>query len=194
MVANSGETENRQSRAKQEGFGPPGVCNDQVPPSKEKVWSELRRNTERSAEMTSPAWQSYYTMQVTTCAGYNNCTDGEFDKPSAFISDQSVWQFYNRTLTQTVRYVDAHSLGDMPFSKLRYMDTTWTWDRQCPSGRLYILNARGTHFYTDPGWFFRWSESRTWPDQLIEVRLLSLRLTLCTKMRMFQQVLDGWTA
>lgn len=52
MRVNSGNIQNGQSRAKQAEM--PGVCNEQVPSSKEKMCSELRRNTERLAEMSSP--------------------------------------------------------------------------------------------------------------------------------------------
>jgi hypothetical protein len=43
-----------QYRAKQERDGALGVCNEQVPPSKEKVCSVLTGNRERAAEMTAP--------------------------------------------------------------------------------------------------------------------------------------------
>lgn len=55
-------------------------------------------------------------------------------------------------------------------------------------------NTKYVHFYIDPLMFFRWSESRTWPNQLVDIRILSLRLALVWKSRMFHTVLDGWTA
>lgn len=55
MVANSEDTQNGQPRAKQQAIGMPvGMCNEQVPPSKEKICSELGRNVESAAEMTAP--------------------------------------------------------------------------------------------------------------------------------------------
>jgi len=60
------------------------------------------------------------------------------------------------------------------------------------SWRVTILKY--VHFYVDPLMFFRWSESRTWPNQLVDIRILSLRLALVYKSRMFNTVLDGWTA
>lgn len=56
-AANSGDTENRQSRAKQEPQAP-GVCNDQVLPSTEKIWSDLHRNMQSAAEMTAPGFRA----------------------------------------------------------------------------------------------------------------------------------------
>ena len=55
-------------------------------------------------------------------------------------------------------------------------------------------NTKYIHFYVDPLMLFRWSESRTWPNQLVDIRILSLRLALVYKARMFATVLDGWTA
>ncbi len=67
-------------------------------------------------------------------------------------------------------------------------------DRSCPAGRMYVLNTKYVHFYVDPLMFFRWSESRTWPNQLVDIRILSLRLAMVYKARMFAWVGDGWTA
>lgn len=50
MVANSVDTQNGQYRAKQDES--PGVCNEHVPPSKEKMCSDLGRNVESAAETT----------------------------------------------------------------------------------------------------------------------------------------------
>jgi len=59
---------------------------------------------------------------------------------------------------------------------------------------MYFVNKDKIHFYTDPGMFFSWTESRTWPNQLVDIRLLKLRLTLITKARMFLGVIDGFSA
>lgn len=53
MVANSVNSQNGQYRAKQEPSAP-GVCNEQVPPSTEKMCSDLHGNMQSEAEMTSP--------------------------------------------------------------------------------------------------------------------------------------------
>jgi hypothetical protein len=55
-------------------------------------------------------------------------------------------------------------------------------------------NTNAVHFYVDPMMFFRWTESRTWPNQVVDVRLLLLRYTLVYKSRMFLGVIDGFSA
>jgi hypothetical protein len=64
----------------------------------------------------------------------------------------------------------------------------------CPAGRMYFVNTNYVHFYVDPQMMFRWTESRTWPNQVVDIRLLLLRLTLVYKDRMFLGVIDGFSA
>ena len=126
---------------------------------------------------------------------FNNCTDGMADRPTFLISDQTVWQFYNNTLLATVRYVDPRGkTGDFSFPSIEYNGVPWYWDRQCVGGRLYMINSNYVHFYVDSQMRFKWSEARSWPNQLTEIRLVALRLALVWKARMFHSVLDGWTA
>ena len=127
---------------------------------------------------------------------YNTCTDGMTDAPTARLSAQNVYEFYNRSLLSTVQYTDPnHSkTGDLSFNGLRYKGLTWYWDRQCPAGRAYTLSNSAAHFYIDPQMMFTWTEPRSWPNQLTKTRLLALRCALVYKRRMFLGVEDGWTA
>ncbi len=122
-----------------------------------------------------------------------NCTDGSYDRPTAILSDQIPFEGYNAALLQIARQIDPYKVGDLSFAALEYQGMPWFWDRQCPTGRAYILNTRHCYFETDPSVMFKWSEKRTWPDQLLDIRILSLRTTLVFRSRMFLGVLDGWT-
>lgn len=70
---------------------------------------------------------------------FDNCTDGAMDRPTAILSSQDTFEFYNAALLHTVRYVDPLKKGDLSFGGLYYQDMPWYWDRQCPSGRMYFL-------------------------------------------------------
>ena len=59
---------------------------------------------------------------------------------------------------------------------------------------LTDCNSNYVHFYVDSQMRFKWSEARSWPNQLTEIRLVALRLALVWKARMFHAVLDGITA
>jgi len=54
-------------------------------------------------------------------------------------------------------------------------------------------NTNYVHYYVDSQMRFKWSDARSWPNQLTEIRLVALRLALVWKARMFHAVLDGWT-
>jgi hypothetical protein len=56
---------------------------------------------------------------------YNVCTDGAMDRPSAILSAQNVFEYYNQTLLSTVRYVDPLKKGDLSFGGLYYQDMPW---------------------------------------------------------------------
>jgi hypothetical protein len=125
---------------------------------------------------------------------FNNCTDGMVDRPTAIVSDQTTWEYYNRTNLQPVRYILPETTADLSFRALEYQGMSWYWDRQCPAGRAYILNNNYIHFKVDPRFKFEWTAPMSYPNQLAFTRILGLRLVLVTTSRMFHAVLDGITA
>lgn len=131
---------------------------------------------------------------------FNNCTDGMFDRPTCIISDQTTWEFYNRTNLQPVRYIGTNNparegnAADLSFKALEYQGMKWYWDRQCPTGRMYYLNTNYIHYVIDPRFQFDWTDPMTYPNQLAYTRICGLRLFLATKNRMFLAVNDGITA
>jgi hypothetical protein len=77
-------------------------------------------------------------------AGFDVATDGEMDRPTAILSDQLTFELYNQTLLSTVRYINPTAKADLTFGGLYYQDMPWYWDRNCPSGRMYILDDGAT--------------------------------------------------
>lgn len=134
------------------------------------------------------------SVQDLVFAQYLNCTDGAADRPNFILSSFDVFEYYNNALLQVARQVQPYGTGDLSFQTLEYQGMPWYADRQCPSGRQYIGNSDKVHFYVDPAMKFNWSEKRTWPDQLLDIRLLTLKTALVYKSRLFLAVLDGWTA
>ena len=123
-----------------------------------------------------------------------NCSDGSFDRPTAILSSQDCFEFYNARLLQVARYIDPYKTGDLSFTALEYQGMPWYQDRQCPSGRMYMLNTRHVHFFIDPSMFLEVIAEADLADQLLNIYLLTLKLTLVYKSRMFLGVLDGFTA
>ena len=162
---------------------------------------------------TFPFWRNNYTSIGSWAANgvngattdsvltlFNNCTDGMTKRPTAIISDQATWEKYNKTLLATLRYVSSdgtYEKSDMGFKKfmgLQYQGIPWYWDRQCPAGTLYMLNAEDIHFMVDPKMKWKWTEPRSYPNQLTYTRIVSLRTFLCTRTRMFLGVGTGIVA
>lgn len=126
---------------------------------------------------------------------FNNSTDGTYDTPNAIVSAQDVFEFYKRTLLGTTRYLDSSSkVGDMSFRALEYNGIKWVWDRQCPSGRMYGLNTNYVHMVVDPTMLFEWTEPLKYTTQLASTRLCATRFFLRCTSRMFQFVVDGFSA
>lgn len=188
MVVNSGDIRcparkgaEGQSRAKQAGSGSLGVCNEQVPPSKEKVCSELAGNRKRATETIAPHDGDMLPHGVTNC--------------------------YNQTNLGVVRYVnlDGGERGDLTFrgedgsagQKIRglyYEGIPWIWDRQCPNGRMYMFDPEDMFVTVDPSAMFEWTELLQWPNQLAYGRIVFLRIAVTAVARMFSAVIDGFTA
>jgi hypothetical protein len=117
---------------------------------------------------------------------WNNCTDGMAETPTHVVSDQTLWEAYNRTNLQPVRYVDEiKGTADLTFRALEYQGRKWVWDRQAPALNLLFLNTKHVHFMTDPRCFFQWTEDMSYPNQLAYTRLVALRLALVARSRMF---------
>lgn len=202
MMANSVDTRcpatsgaEGQYRTKQGGTLLPGVRNEHVPSPKGKMCSELLGNQERATETFAP-YALMLAYRVTDC---NNCTDGMIDRPTDIISSQDVFEYYNRTNTQLVRYIREggdQSSADLSIRPqgLEYQGIRWVWSRQCPAGTLYMLNRKYVHFMVDPRFKFEWTDPLTYPNQMMFTRLVGLRLFLCYKARMYHAVMNGWTA
>ncbi len=123
---------------------------------------------------------------------WNNCSDGT-ETPDCIISSQDLWELYNKTNVQYIRYVDQNT-ADLTFSALTYQGKKWYWDRQCPAYTMYMLNKRSIHFVVDPRFKFKWTTPMGYPNQYAFTRLVGLRFFLKTANRMFLGMSAGWTA
>ena len=77
--------------------------------------------------------------------------------PDLILSDQTGYEAYEATLTPTVRYSDV-SMGDLGFSNLKYKDAVWTWDPNCNSGYIYLLNSKALELVQHQNRIFTMSE------------------------------------
>ena len=122
---------------------------------------------------------------------WNNCSDGP-ETPEVVISDQTLFELYNRSNVTYLRYVDTRQ-ADLTFQSLAYQGKKWYWDRQCPSMTLYMLNRNSIHFVVDPRFQFKWTAPMGYPNQYAFSRLVGLRFFLKTANRMFLGMASGFT-
>jgi len=146
------------------------------------------------------------TSQDLVYSTMNLCTDGAVKRPKVILSAQDVAGYYNQTNLGIVRYIDVPGQkADLTFQGengssgqfirgLYYEGIPWIWDRQCPSGRMYMFDPEDFFVTTDPSMFFEWTDNLQYPYQLAWGKIVSLRLSVCAVARMFGAVLDGITA
>ena len=147
------------------------------------------------------------TAQDLVYRTFNTASDGGKKHPKVILSSQGLAEYYNQTNLGVVRYVniDGGQRGDLTFRGedggegqlirgLYYEGIPWIWDRQCPTGRMYMFDPEDFYVMTDPSMFFEWTELLQWPNQLAFGKIVSLRIASCASSRMFGAVLDGWTA
>jgi len=129
-------------------------------------------------------------------AMYNTLTDGNEVHPTAIFSDQATYQYYNQSLVKNERIVMNSTAQTLNMPTLIYGPSgiPWYWDRQCPTGTMYLINNTDAKFVVDPRWYLTWGPPKSWPDQEAMVRILKLRLMLTYTRRMFLGVINGITA
>lgn len=130
---------------------------------------------------------------------YNTLTDGNEVYPTMILSDQSIYQFYNASLVKQERIIQGTRTQAVTLNQPFVLvygpnNTPWYWDRQCPSGYMYMVNNNDVKFYIDPRWYMTWGPPKSWPDQEATVRILKLRILLAYTRRMFLGVASGVTA
>lgn len=113
--------------------------------------------------------------------------------PDLLLSDQTGYEAYEATLTPTVRYTDVN-MGDLGFSNLKYKDSVWTWDPNCNSGYIYLLNSKALELVQHQNRLFTMSEWVKPANQDLKVAQVFWAGELTTNNRRKLAVLTGVTA
>lgn len=113
--------------------------------------------------------------------------------PDLILSDSTAYEAYEATLTPTVRYSDV-SMGDLGFSNLKYKEAVWTWDPNCNSGYVYLLNSKALELVQHQNRLFTMSEWVKPANQDLKVAQVFWAGELTTNNRRKLAVLTGVTA
>lgn len=66
--------------------------------------------------------------------------------PEMLISDQSSFEFYEKTQTTLIRYVGSDRDGDGAFETLRFKGIPWKWSPQATAATIYCLHSKALEF------------------------------------------------
>lgn len=113
--------------------------------------------------------------------------------PDIIISDQTGYEAYEATLTPAVRYSDTN-MGDLGFSNLKYKEAVWTWDPNCNSGYIYLLNSKALELVQHSARLFTMSDWVKPANQDLKVAQVFWAGELTTNNRRKLAVLTGVSA
>ncbi len=74
-------------------------------------------------------------------SAYNTASDAGNDRVDALFTEDTVFGFYESTLTPQVRYTDT-SKANLGFQNLMFKNVPLFWDFQCPAGVMLGLNSK----------------------------------------------------
>ena len=99
---------------------------------------------------TNTWWRNKYQASVGSFATngasmmrsmYNSCTKQGVSQPDLIITTQSVYEYYEESLTDRKRFTDE-TLASEGFVNLKYKGAVITYDSYCPSGSMYFLTTK----------------------------------------------------
>jgi len=80
-------------------------------------------------------------LERAMAAAYHSSSDSGSDRVDAIFTGQTVYEFYESTLTPQVRYTDTKS-ANLGFMNLLFKQTPVYWDFDCPAGLMYGINSK----------------------------------------------------
>lgn len=66
--------------------------------------------------------------------------------PEMYVSDQTVFEYYEKTQSGLIRYTGDDRSGDGAFTNLRFKGVPWTWSPQATAATIYALHSDALEF------------------------------------------------
>lgn len=118
-----------------------------------KDWNGLSNLVAQNATSVGgidPSTNTYWQSNINALGGaltlsamettYNNASVGN-DRPNVILTTQTLYERYNSFLQDQQRFVDTRT-ADAGFENLVFHSTPVTFDVNCTSGRMYMLNSK----------------------------------------------------
>ncbi|MCK5021227.1 MAG: phage major capsid protein [Candidatus Peribacteraceae bacterium] len=150
---------------------------------------------------TQPWWKSDVTSSVGSFAAngvdsmrtaFNNVTFGN-DKPDIIFCTQDVIEFYEKTLQPILR-LSSNKVADAGFENFLYKNVPIIFDRDCPTGLMYMLNSRYLSYVVHQDADFKTGEFIKPENQDAKTANILLQANLTTNNRRKLAVLQSITA
>ncbi len=148
-------------------------------------------------------WRNQFTNSAGSFAGgglaylrdlFNDCTFGS-KKPDAIFTTQVISEFYEATLQPQQRFVgDTIAGADGGFGDMLYKRAPVVFDRDCGSGRLYMLNSKFIQLRILNDKDFKTTPFVTPTNQDVSIAQLIFKGALVVPARRYHGVITGITA
>jgi hypothetical protein len=116
---------------------------------------------------------SFSTLRANMRTLYNDCSDGAFSEhPTTSVTDQTVFEGYESTLTTNERFTDKMS-GEGGFKNevLKFKGLKMAFDAEMDgSGRLYMFSEKALNLYVAKSIFLKLGKPIEPANQTIDVR------------------------
>ena len=153
----------------------------------------------------APATYTWWKANVTSTAGsfaatgidkmrtmFNNITFGN-DKPDFIVTDQNVYEYYEKTLQPQERF-GSNTVADAGFMNLTFKGVPLVFDRDCTSGYMYFLNSEYLSFVVHRDADFSTGPFVTPENQDVSTAMIIFQGNLTTNNRRKLGVITGFTA
>lgn len=149
-----------------------------------------------------PSTNAYWQSNINTAAEvltidrmenmYNTATVGN-DRPNVILTTQTLYEKYNSLLQNNQRFVDT-STADAGFENLAFHTAPVTYDENCQSGTMYMLNSKYLRLVGHSDCWFKPTPFQRPPNQDARYMQILLQGELTISNRKRHSVLSGKTA
>lgn len=115
------------------------------------------------------------------------------ERPNLMVTDQNMYEAYEKILTLTLRITDVETPGDNGMRSLRYKGVPLGFDDDCTAGYWYILNTKYLHLNFGKGREMKSTEVMMPPDQDAKMTRSFMYGNYSTNCRKMNAVITGFT-
>jgi hypothetical protein len=113
--------------------------------------------------------------------GFNTVSFGN-DKPDAIFTTQTIFEYYEKALQPQERFA-SNTVADAGFLNLTFKGVPIMFDRDCPTGRMFMLNSNAISFVVHQDADFTTGAFQTPENQDVSTAMILFQGNLTTNNR-----------